>query len=86
MTKNLSWNLRGLPSSGVKGPPQDRQMKFVSCFDTKFDVHRGRDFSTIWVLNNFRFTYHPSLLITGKFVVEIDYKIDNFILLLLYNS
>ena len=33
VTKNLSWNLRGLPSSGVKRPPQGRQMKFRLSFD-----------------------------------------------------
>jgi len=44
VTKNLSWILRGLPSSEVKRPPQGRQMKFRSCFDTKFDVVRKRDF------------------------------------------
>ena len=40
VTKNLSYILRGLPSSEVKRLPTDRQMKFVSCFDTKFDVVR----------------------------------------------
>ena len=54
VTKNLSWILRGLPSSEVKRPPQGRQMKFGSCFDTKFDVDRESRFFT-----NYRCTYHP---------------------------
>ena len=47
VTKNLSFNLRGLPSLRVKRPTQDGQMKFGLWFDTKFDVYRKRDFSNI---------------------------------------